>query len=111
MISRIRLPGSCWVASRSWSETHPATATRFIRAIYEAGRWANHNAEASIPIVAKYTKMAPDIGRGMHRGAFAESIDVASLQSVIDAAAAYGMSTKTFPAAELTYRGAAVHPA
>jgi hypothetical protein len=55
--------------------------------------------------------MAPDIGRGMHRGAFAESIDVASLQSVIDAAAAYGMSTKTFPAAELTYRGAAVHPA
>ncbi|HEY5339696.1 MAG TPA: ABC transporter substrate-binding protein [Candidatus Aquilonibacter sp.] len=96
--------GSCWVASRSWSETHSATVTRFIRAIYEAGRWANHNAEASIPIVAKYTKMAPNIIRGIHRGAFAESLDVASLQSVIDAAAAYGMSTKAFPTAEFTYR-------
>lgn len=94
---------SCWATSRSWAEAHPATATRFAKTIYEIARWANHNTNASIPIIAKYTKMPPEVIAKIHRGVFTETPDAVSLQPVIDAAAKYGMVAKAFPAAELTF--------
>jgi NitT/TauT family transport system substrate-binding protein len=94
---------SCWATSRSWAEAHPATAARFAKTIYEIARWANHNVNASIPIIAKYTKMPPDVIAKIHRGIFTETPDAVSLQPVIDAAATYGLVAKAFPAAELTY--------
>jgi NitT/TauT family transport system substrate-binding protein len=97
---------SCWATSRSWAEAHPATAARFAKVIYEIGRWANHNTTASIPIIAKYTKMPPEVISKIHRGVFAESPDAVSVQPVIDAAATYGMVAKAFPALELAYRPA-----
>jgi NitT/TauT family transport system substrate-binding protein len=95
---------SCWATSRSWTDAHPATASKFARVIYEIGRWENHNTNASIPIIAKYTKIPPEVIGKIHRGVFAESPDEVSLQPVIEAAAAYGMVAKAFPAAELAFR-------
>jgi NitT/TauT family transport system substrate-binding protein len=92
---------SCWAAMRPWVEAHPAVAERLARALYEAGRWGNRNRDASIPIVVKYTKLPSATVAKMHRGAFAESTDLALVQPVIDACAAYGLVPKSFPAAEL----------
>lgn len=94
---------SCWATSRSWVDAHPSTASRFAKVIYEIGRWENHHAAASIPIIAKYTKMSPAVIGRIHRGVFAESAENVILQPVIDAAVTYGMVTKTFAAAELSF--------
>ncbi len=92
---------SGWVTTRSWADSQPRAASAFARAIYEAGRWANRNHEASIPMLSKYTKMPPaTIGR-MSRGTFAESTNVALAQPVIDAAVTYGLVNSRFAAAEL----------
>ena len=70
----------------------------------EAGRWGNRHHDASTPIIAKYTKLPVATVAKMHRGAFAESTNVALLQPVVDATLKYGMIAKAFPASELFYR-------
>lgn len=95
---------SGWVAMRPWAEAHPSVAERFTRAVYQAGRWANRNHEASIPILAKYTKVPAATIHAMHRGTFAEATVTDLAQPVIRAAAIYGFVQKEFPARELYYR-------
>jgi NitT/TauT family transport system substrate-binding protein len=97
---------SCWGTSRAWAEAHPATASRFAKVIYEIGRWENRNVPASIPIIAKYTKMSPEVIGRIHRGVFVESADAVSIQPVIEAAVTYGMLGRTFAASELTFHSA-----
>ena len=95
---------SGWAAMRTWVDTHTAVAERFTRAVYQAGRWANRNHEASIPILAKYTKVPAATIHAMHRGTFAEATVADLAQPVIGAAVAYGLVQKEFPAHELYYR-------
>ena len=96
---------SGWVATRAWAQTHQDVATRLVGAIYEAGRWANRNHAASIPILSKYTKVPGAIIARMHRGTFAESTNEELAQPVIAAAVTYGLLAQVFPAAELYDRG------
>jgi ABC-type nitrate/sulfonate/bicarbonate transport system substrate-binding protein len=83
---------------------HSKVAIKLAGAIYESGHWANRNHDASTPLLAQYTKMAPSMIARMHRGRFAESSNVALTQPVIDVAATYGFIPQPFPAAELYYR-------
>src|SRR6202034_3854747 len=76
---------SAWVGSQSWADGHPAIVAPFVSAIYAAGHWGNNNHTASIPIVAKYTKLPPDTLAKMKHGHFGESIDLKTIQPVIDA--------------------------
>jgi hypothetical protein len=72
--------------------------------MYDAGRWANRNRAASVPIVVKYTKLPTSTVAKMHRGEFAESTNAALLQPVVDACVTYGLVAKSFPASELYVR-------
>jgi NitT/TauT family transport system substrate-binding protein len=96
---------SAWVGSRTWAEAHPAIVDPFVSAIYTAGRWGNNNHTASIPIVAKYTKLPPETLAKMRHGRFAESTDLKTIQPVIDAMVSYDFILKGFPAADLIYHG------
>jgi NitT/TauT family transport system substrate-binding protein len=96
---------SAWVGSQSWAESHAAVVAPFVSAIYTAGRWGNKNHAASIPIVSKYTKVAPETLAKMKHGSFAEATDLKAIQPVIDAMVNYEFIPKGFPASDLVYRG------
>jgi NitT/TauT family transport system substrate-binding protein len=96
---------SAWVGSQSWAESHPAIVGPFVSAIYTAGRWGNKNHTASLPIVAKYTKLPLETLAKMRHGSFAEATDLKIIQPVIDAMVSYEFIPKGFPAADLLYHG------
>lgn len=96
---------SAWVGSQNWAQAQPAVVGPFVNAIYTAGRWGNTNHAASIPIVAKYTKLPAETLAKMHHGRFAEATDLKTIQPVIDAMVSYDFIPKGFPASDLLYRG------
>jgi NitT/TauT family transport system substrate-binding protein len=96
---------SAWVGSQTWADSHPAIVAPFVSAIYTGAHWGNNNHTASIPIVSKYTKLPPEILAKMRHGTFAESIDLKTIQPVIDNMVSYGFIPKGFPAADLLYHG------
>ena len=58
---------SCWFAMHDFAQKNPERVRRFQSAIYAAQKWANgHHAESGA-ILAKYSKMDPDLVRRMHR--------------------------------------------
>jgi NitT/TauT family transport system substrate-binding protein len=97
---------SAWVGSQTWAESHAAIVGPFVSAIYAAGHWGNKNHTAALPIVAKYTKLPLETLAKMQHGSFAESIDLKTIQPVIDAMVSYEFIPKGFPAGDLIYRGA-----
>jgi NitT/TauT family transport system substrate-binding protein len=75
---------SSWYATKPWLETNTATATKFLKVMQRTAVWVNRNRAASADLLSTYAKLPPDIGRKMHRGQFAENLDLAMLQPVFD---------------------------
>lgn len=88
-----------WFATSTWAKANADTAKRFVAAIDDAGRWANHNQAASGKILEKYTKIR--ITPGMKRVVFSEKFDPSLMQPVIDATAKYKVIKASFPATDL----------
>jgi NitT/TauT family transport system substrate-binding protein len=88
-----------WFSTSAWARSHPDLVRRFRSVILETARWANTHNDESARILEKYTRLA--LPPGMKRVQFAEKIDPAEMQPLIDAAARYGSLKKAFPAAEL----------
>jgi len=95
---------SAFFAKRDWLAQNAATARKLTQAIYDAGTWANHHADASLPILAKYLKLDPDRIRAMARSDFATSLDPKLMQPVLDVAVKYGLIEKPVDAASLIAR-------
>jgi NitT/TauT family transport system substrate-binding protein len=93
-----------WFATSSWAKEHPDQRKRFVEAIIEAGKWANGHHAESARILEKYTKI--HISPTMKRTAYAERLDAAMIQPLIDAAAKYKALKSGFPAADLIAPGA-----
>lgn len=88
-----------WFSTVPWAQAHPDLVNRFRAVMRETARWANaHHAESS-RILEKYMKLTA--APGMKRVPFAETIDRAQVQNLIDMAAKYGALKSGFPAAEL----------
>jgi len=88
-----------WFVTRPWARAHPEQLRRFAAAIVEAGRWANGHHSESAQILEKYTKVR--VSAGMRRAVYADRLDAAQVQPLIDAAAKYGSLRAAFPADEL----------
>ena len=88
-----------WFVTRPWARAHPEQLRRFAAAIVEAGRWANGHRSESARILEKYTKV--HVSAGMRRAVYADRLDAAQVQPLVDAAAKYGSLRAAFPAAEL----------
>jgi NitT/TauT family transport system substrate-binding protein len=93
-----------WFANGTWAKAHPAELKRFAGAIVEAGRWANGHRAESAKILEKYTKIR--VSPAMKRTIYAEHLNPAEIQPLIDAAAKYHSLKSPFPAAELVAPGA-----
>lgn len=92
-----------WFVTRDWAKAHPSEAERFASAIVAAGRWARTHPAESAKILEKYTKV--HVSPSMRRTTYAERLDPAQIQPLVDAAAKYGALRAAFPAAELLPTG------
>jgi ABC-type nitrate/sulfonate/bicarbonate transport system substrate-binding protein len=98
-----------WFATQDWVAAHPDVARRFVAVMQQAARWANTHQDASLKILGDVSKVT--YPKNMHRSAYAEQLDPAMFQPVIDNAAKYGAIAAPFPAGELfaAAKGTPVH--
>lgn len=95
---------SCWFAMRDFAQKNPEKIRRFQSAIYAAQKWANAHKPESGAILAKYSKMDPDLVRRMHRTTFAETLRVADIQTLLDFSTKHGLLPRPVSAAGLIYQ-------
>ena len=90
-----------WFGTTSWIERNAATAKAFATALRRSAQWGAANPAASAAIVAKYTKLAPDVIASMNRSTFPAALEASLIQPVIDVSVQYGMMASKFSAEEL----------
>ena len=88
-----------WFARADWVKAHPDAVKRFAAAIAETSRWANAHHAESAKVLEKYTKQP--ISASIRRVRWADRLDPAEVQPLIDASAKYKVIKAPFPAAEL----------
>lgn len=96
-----RLQTTAWIARNDWIDANKAVAQRLVAAIHDTAVWANHNRAATAVILEKYSKMSPDTISKLTRMEYAEHLDAALIQPIIDASAHYGFLPQAFPASRL----------
>lgn len=94
---------SGYVAMRDWANAHADIVHKFAAVIRDAGRWGNANHAASAAILAKNSKIAPEVLTKMKRSFYGDRLTPALLQPLIDASVKYGAVSKSFPAAEIIF--------
>jgi NitT/TauT family transport system substrate-binding protein len=88
-----------WFTTKAWVAAHPDAAKKFAAVMLQTARWANAHQGESLNILREASKA--DFPGTMHRSMYAEQLDPALFQPVIDNAAKYGALSAPFPAAEL----------
>jgi NitT/TauT family transport system substrate-binding protein len=88
-----------WFTTRTFAAEHPEAIKKFVAVIQQVAHWANTHQDASLKILSDVSKA--DFPKTMRRAVYAEQLDPALFQPVIDNAAKYGAISAPFPAAEL----------
>jgi NitT/TauT family transport system substrate-binding protein len=88
-----------WFTTGTWAKAHPDLVKKFAKAISQTAVWANKNQSESGELVTKYTKIV--FSPGMKRTIFADKLEAANVQPLIDGSAKYGIIAKGFPASEI----------
>jgi NitT/TauT family transport system substrate-binding protein len=96
-----RLQTGAWAARNDWLDANKALAKRLVSAIHDTAVWANHNRPLTAVILQKYSKMTSDTMAKLQRVEYAEHLDAALIQPIIDASAHYGFLPQRFPASSL----------
>jgi NitT/TauT family transport system substrate-binding protein len=88
-----------WFSSTDYAKLHPDIIRKFVGVMAETAAWAEANKGATAAIYEKYTKIrvTDQTPRMLQSG----RVDVAQIQPLIDAAAKYGVLTRSFGAADL----------
>jgi NitT/TauT family transport system substrate-binding protein len=94
-----------YFATTSWAAAHPDLVRKFQAAIRDTAIWANKNPQLSAVILARESKMNPDIAAKMYRAVYPERLEASAIQPVIDVTAKYGALPATFPATDMMYQG------
>ena len=93
-----------WFTSQKWAAANPALVKKVAAVLRESGAWANKNGAASADVLAGATKIEPATLHAMVRSVYAERLDPAQIQPLIDLAAKYGILKAVFPAQDLIDR-------
>ncbi|MGA2393616.1 MAG: ABC transporter substrate-binding protein, partial [Candidatus Lustribacter sp.] len=91
-----------WFTTSSWALAHPDLARKFLAVLVRTARWANGHHAESLKILEQYNKRT--FPSNMARTTYAETLDPALIQPVIDNAAKYGALSASFPASDLFAR-------
>jgi NitT/TauT family transport system substrate-binding protein len=90
-----------WFAKKDWIEKNPGLATAFTRAINKASDFIAAHPEKAHEILAKNTKMTPDLIEKITLPAFSSRFDKSDLQPMIDMSAKYKFIKEPFSAEEI----------
>ena len=94
-----------YFATTSWAAAHPDLVRKFQASIRDTAIWANKNPLLSAAILARESKMNPDIAAKMFRAVYPERLEASAIQPVIDVTAKYGALPASFPATDMMYQG------
>ena len=96
--------GAAWFTRTDYARKTPDVVRRFAAIMAEISRWANGHQRESGEILAKAGKMDPEVVRGMTRCTYAESVNAAQIQPLLDAATKYGILSRAVLASELIFK-------
>jgi NitT/TauT family transport system substrate-binding protein len=94
-----------YFATTSWAAAHPDLVRKFQASMRDTAIWANKNPQLSAVILARESKMNPDIAAKMYRAVYPERLEASAIQPVIDVTAKYGALPASFPATDMMYQG------
>ena len=94
-----------YFATTAWASAHPDLVRKFQAAMRDTAIWANANQKASAVILARESKMNPEIAAKMYRAVYPDHLDAGAIQPVIDVTAKYGGLPAAFPAADMMFAG------
>jgi NitT/TauT family transport system substrate-binding protein len=98
--------GAAYFTTTAYAAAHPDIVKRFAGAIHDASLWGNKNAAKSGEILAKISKVDPDIVASMRRAVYADALTPELVQPSIDFGAKYKMLDTAFSAKNIIYRPA-----
>ena len=90
-----------WVTTRDVSAKRPEVVRAFVAAYKESVTYTNTHRQQTIPLIAEFTGIQPDVIGRMARALAWPTVIPAHIQPVIDASLRFGAITKSFPAAEI----------
>lgn len=91
-----------WFSTQQYAAANPDVARRFRESVYQAAAYTNTHPEDTVPILAAYSGIEPDVIRKMTRDInTTTSVDAKDIQVVIDAAVKYKLINESFPARDL----------
>lgn len=93
-----------WFASDAWLAKNADAAKRFAAVMQQTARWGNAHQRESAPILARYTKIDPQIAATMPRAHYDDGggVDPRTIQPLLDIMVKYG-KLAPFPAADLVW--------
>ncbi len=90
-----------WFCTQNYVTQNPFVVQRFSAALREATLYTNTHHDETVPILAEYAGIDPDVVRKMNRVTNAITLDPKEIQLSIDAAFKYKFINRTFDAKEL----------
>lgn len=94
---------SGWVATKDWLDKNRETARKFAAVMRQVAVWATANPGPLATVLAKYTKIPPEVIAQEKHTVWEPNLDAKAIQPVIDASAQYKMLPQRFDAKELFY--------
>jgi NitT/TauT family transport system substrate-binding protein len=92
---------SGWMTTRSFLAANPGTVQKFVIAMRNTARWANHHQLQMFAMLETMTKIEHGLTARMGRPILGERLDPTLIQPCIDTVVRYGFLPKAFAAAEL----------
>jgi NitT/TauT family transport system substrate-binding protein len=96
-----RLMISAWVSNADWATKNASLVHTFSQIVLRAGAYANTHHEQTVDLIAAFSGIEAGTVRTMARAAFADKLDPAVIQPLIDVAAKYGAIKQRFAATDL----------
>ncbi len=97
---------SAWVSNGDWAAKNAAVVRKVGQILMRAGAFANGHHDQTADLVAAFSGIEPATVRTMARAVFADKLDPADIQPLINVAVRYGAIKQRFPATELFNSGA-----
>ena len=91
---------AAWFCTAEYAIRNRATVEAFGRVIDQSARYTNTHKAQTVPLLAAYSHLSPDVIGRMNRLVNATSIDLTEIQPAIDAAVKYKVIDKPFAASD-----------
>jgi NitT/TauT family transport system substrate-binding protein len=95
---------TAWYTTKQFAAQNPELLKKFVTVIYQTARWANAHHLESGAILARLSKLDPDIAGSMGRIKYAESLQVADLLPELDNGFKFGLLPRVVTTNELLAR-------